>query len=93
MGNPFSAAAVIAAIIVVVVFLPASIRIANEHQRAVVFRLGRFVASRGPGLYFLIPLVERQITIDLRVITADVEEQEAITKDILPDGRNAHLIV
>ena len=84
MGNQFSAAAVIAAIIVVVVLLPSSIRIANEYQRAVVFRLGRFVGTRGPGLYFLIPLVERQTTIDLRVVTADVEEQEAITKDNVP---------
>jgi len=84
MGNQFSAAAAIAAIIVVVVLLPSSIRIANEYQRAVVFRLGRFVGTRGPGLYFLIPLVERQTTIDLRVVTADVEEQEAITKDNVP---------
>ena len=53
MGNQFSAAAAIAAIIVVVVLLPSSIRIANEYQRAVVFRLGRFVGTRGPGLYFL----------------------------------------
>ena len=84
MGNQLSAAAVIAAIIVVVVLLPSSIRIANEYQRAVVFRLGRFVGTRGPGLYFLVPLVERQTTIDLRVVTADVEEQEAITKDNVP---------
>jgi regulator of protease activity HflC (stomatin/prohibitin superfamily) len=50
----------------------------------VVFRLGRLCRARGPGLYFLVPLVERQILIDLRVVTADVEEQEAITKDNVP---------
>src|SRR5262249_2877568 len=80
MGNPFDAA-LLAAIAVIIVLLFSSIRIANEYQRAVVFRLGRVVQARGPGLYFLIPLIERQIVIDLRVVTADVEEQEAITKD------------
>ena len=83
MGNPFAASAAIA-VLIVVLLLIASLRIANEYERAVVFRLGRFVATRGPGLYLLIPLIERQMTIDLRVVTADVEEQEAITKDNVP---------
>jgi regulator of protease activity HflC (stomatin/prohibitin superfamily) len=82
MSNPFLVAAVMAAIIVVL--LVYSLRIANEYQRAVVLRLGRLVGTRGPGLYVLIPFIERQITIDLRVVTADVEEQEAITKDNVP---------
>jgi regulator of protease activity HflC (stomatin/prohibitin superfamily) len=80
MGNPV----IIAAVVAVVVLLISSIRVANEYQRAVVFRLGRLCRARGPGLYFLVPLVERQILIDLRVVTADVEEQEAITKDNVP---------
>ncbi len=84
MGNPFTAAAGVAAIAIAFVLLLASVRVANEYQRAVVFRLGRICRSRGPGLYFLIPLIERQILIDLRVVTADVEEQEAITKDNVP---------
>ena len=84
MGNPFTPVAVIAALVILFVLLPSSLRIANEYQRAVVFRLGRFVGARGPGLYFLIPLIERQLTIDLRVVTADVEEQEAITRDNVP---------
>lgn len=83
MGNPFTAVAAVAAV-VAIVLLVASVRVANEYQRAVVFRLGRVCQARGPGLYFLIPLVERQILIDLRVVTADVEEQEAITKDNVP---------
>jgi regulator of protease activity HflC (stomatin/prohibitin superfamily) len=82
MGNPLYFIAILAVIVAIIAF--SSARIANEYQRAVVFRLGRFVGTRGPGLYFLIPLVERQMTIDLRVITADVEEQEAITKDNVP---------
>ena len=75
MGNPFTASAVIVAVLIVAVLLPTSLRIANEYERAVVFRLGRFVATRGPGLYFLIPMIERQVTIDLRVVTADVEDR------------------
>ena len=83
MGNPLSTAAIAASIAALVLFL-FSLRIANEYQRAVVLRLGRLVGTRGPGLYILLPLIERQITIDLRVVTADVEEQEAITKDNVP---------
>jgi regulator of protease activity HflC (stomatin/prohibitin superfamily) len=83
MGSPISTAA-IAAIIAALVLIVSSLRIANEYQRAVILRLGRLVGTRGPGLYILLPLIERQITIDLRVVTADVEEQEAITKDNVP---------
>jgi regulator of protease activity HflC (stomatin/prohibitin superfamily) len=64
--------------------LLAGLRIAKEYQRAVVLRLGRLVGMRGPGLYYLIPLIEQQTLIDQRVVTADVEEQEAITKDNVP---------
>ena len=70
--------------VIAFVILISGLRIANEYQRAVVLRLGRLVGQRGPGLYYLIPLIERQTIIDLRVITADVEEQEAITKDNVP---------
>ena len=65
------------------------INIANEYQRAVILRLGRLVALRGPGLYYVIPFIERQVVIDQRVVTADVEEQEAITKDNVPVRVNA----
>ena len=64
--------------------LIAGLRIANEYQRAVVLRLGRLKRMRGPGLYYLIPLIEQQTVVDQRVVTADVEEQEAITKDNVP---------
>jgi regulator of protease activity HflC (stomatin/prohibitin superfamily) len=83
MGSPALAAAIVAAV-VILVFLASSFRVANEYQRAVVLRLGRLVATRGPGLYVLLPFIERRTTIDLRVVTADVEEQEAITKDNVP---------
>ena len=69
-------------VFVFVVFIAASaIRIAQEYERGVVFRLGRYTGVRGPGLYFLIPFIERSVRVDLRVVTLDVPSQEAITRD------------
>lgn len=76
---PYAAAA-----LVVVLFALSGLRIANEYQRAVVLRLGRLVGIRGPGLYYLIPVLEKHFMVDMRVITANVEQQEAITKDNVP---------
>jgi regulator of protease activity HflC (stomatin/prohibitin superfamily) len=72
---------IIVFVIVVLILVFASIRIAQEYERGVVFRLGRFTGVRGPGLYFLIPFIERSVKVDLRVMTLDVPSQEAITKD------------
>src|SRR5262245_31633713 len=68
-----------------------SVRIAQEYQRAVVFRLGRFHGIRGPGLYFLIPLIEWQTKVDMRTVTVNVEPQESITKDSVTIKVNAVL--
>src|SRR5687767_3350317 len=57
------------------------IRVAQEYQRAVVFRVGRFHSVRGPGLYYNLPILEWQRSVDMRTITVDVERQETITKD------------
>lgn len=65
----------------VVILLSAAIRIVQEYERGAVFRLGRFVGLRGPGLIFLIPFVERMMKVDLRVITMDVPSQECMTRD------------
>ncbi|MBV8621736.1 MAG: slipin family protein [Curvibacter sp.] len=65
-------------------FFVAGLRIANQYQRAVVFRLGRLSGLRGPGLYWIIPLIEWQRTIDIRTVTASVDQQETITKDNVP---------
>ena len=70
--------------VVIVILLAMSIRIAKEYERGVVFRLGRLVGKRGPGLYLLLPFIERQFLIDQRIVTAAVEKQEAITKDNVP---------
>ena len=77
-----TAAAVIG--VVILILLAFSVRIANEYERGVVFRLGRLVGTRGPGLYLLVPFIERQTLIDLRIVTAAVEKQESITKDNVP---------
>ncbi|MBA2449015.1 MAG: slipin family protein, partial [Chloroflexi bacterium] len=58
-----------------------AVRVVQEYERGVIFRLGRLVGARGPGLFFLIPGVERMVKVDLRVITMDVPSQEAITRD------------
>jgi regulator of protease activity HflC (stomatin/prohibitin superfamily) len=72
---------IIVFLFLVMVIATASIRIAQEYERGVVFRLGRFTGVRGPGLYFLIPFIERSVKVDLRVVTMDVPSQEAITRD------------
>ena len=76
---------------VVFIFLTLSLRIAQEYQRAVVFRLGRYIGTRGPGLYWLIPFLERQQTIDMRTKTVELEQQETITKDSVTIKVNAVL--
>lgn len=70
---------------VVVIFLlaiaSAGIKIVQEYERGVIFRLGRLVGAKGPGLFFIIPFVDRMVKVDLRVVTLDIPAQEAITKD------------
>ena len=72
----------VAAAVVAVVVL--SIRIANQYERAVVFRLGKFNRTAGPGLYFVWVMIEWQVKLDLRTVTAAVEQQEGITRDNVP---------
>jgi regulator of protease activity HflC (stomatin/prohibitin superfamily) len=67
------------------------IRVAQEYQRAVVFRLGRYQSVRGPGLYYNLPLLEWQRKVDMRTITVNVEPQETITKDSVTIKVNAVL--
>jgi regulator of protease activity HflC (stomatin/prohibitin superfamily) len=77
------------AIVIILIFALFGLRIANQYQRAVVFRLGKYQATRGPGLYWIIPLIEWQLTLDIRTVTAAVEQQETITKDNVPIKVNA----
>jgi len=64
--------------------LPSMFRILREYERGVIFRLGKLVGSRGPGLVILIPFVDRMVKVDLRIVTTDVPKQEMMTKDNVP---------
>jgi len=68
----------------VVLVLPQSIRILREYERGVIFRLGKLHGAKGPGLIFLIPIVDRMVRMDLRVVTIDVPKQEIMTRDNVP---------
>ncbi len=76
-------------IALVVLFLLSAIKIVREYERGVIFRLGRLVGAKGPGLFFIIPLVDRMVKVSLRVVTLDVPPQEVITKDNVPVSVNA----
>src|SRR5579871_6968090 len=76
-------------VILVAVFALSGLRIADQYVRGVVFRLGRYTSTKGPGLYWINPLIEWQRKIDLRINTTAVEEQETITKDNVPIKVNA----
>jgi regulator of protease activity HflC (stomatin/prohibitin superfamily) len=79
---------IVPAIIVVVVFLliliPQTLRILREYERGVIFRLGKLLGAKGPGVIFLFPLVDRMVKMDLRVVTIDVAKQEIMTRDNVP---------
>jgi regulator of protease activity HflC (stomatin/prohibitin superfamily) len=68
-------------VLAVLVILPMAIKIVTEFERGVIFRLGRLVGAKGPGLFLIIPFIDRMVKVDLRVITMDVPSQEVITRD------------
>jgi regulator of protease activity HflC (stomatin/prohibitin superfamily) len=77
-------------VVLVVLFLSAAIKILREYERGVVFRLGRLLgAPKGPGLFLLIPVIDRMVRIDLRTIALNIPPQEVITKDNVPARVNA----
>src|SRR5260370_42653959 len=71
-------------IILAVIFLPQAIRILREYERGVIFRLGKLLGAKRPGVIFLIPIVDRMGRMDLRVVTIRVEKQEVMTSDNMP---------
>jgi regulator of protease activity HflC (stomatin/prohibitin superfamily) len=73
--------AILIILAIVVMFLFAAIKIAREYERGVVFRLGRLHGIKGPGLYLLIPFIDKAVTVDLRTVTLNVPPQEVITRD------------
>jgi regulator of protease activity HflC (stomatin/prohibitin superfamily) len=68
-------------ILLLLSILASAIKIVQEYERGVIFRLGRLQGAKGPGLFFIIPIIDRMVKVDLRVVTLDVPSQEAITRD------------
>src|SRR4249919_3092873 len=82
--------ALVAVLVIVVLILFAAVKIAREYERGVIFRLGRLLPTpKGPGLFLLIPVVDRMVKVDLRTVTLNVPPQEVITKDNVPVRVNA----
>jgi regulator of protease activity HflC (stomatin/prohibitin superfamily) len=71
-------------VIIVAILLPQTLRILREYERGVIFRLGKLLSAKGPGLIFLFPIVDRMVKMDLRVVTIDVSKQEIMTRDNVP---------
>ena len=69
------------AIVFIIVLLASAIRILREYERGVIFRLGRLIGAKGPGLIILIPIIDRMVRVSLRTIVMDVPSQDVITKD------------
>jgi regulator of protease activity HflC (stomatin/prohibitin superfamily) len=78
-------------IILAIIVLPQAIRILREYERGVIFRLGKLLGAKGPGVIFLIPIVDRMVRMDLRVVTIDVPRQEVMTRDNVPVSVDAVL--
>src|SRR4051812_1859841 len=78
-------------VIVLLSLFGSAVKVVQEYERGVIFRLGRLVGPRGPGLFFIVPFVDRMVKIDLRVITLDVPAQEVITRDNVTVRVNAVL--
>jgi len=68
-------------VVVILILIPMAVKIVSEYERGVIFRLGRLVGARGPGLFLIIPFIDRMMKVDLRVVTMDVPSQEVITRD------------
>lgn len=72
---------IVVAVVLAVLFLAAAIRVLNEYERGVIFRLGRVIGAKGPGLIILIPVIDKMAKVSLRLITLDVDPQDVITRD------------
>jgi regulator of protease activity HflC (stomatin/prohibitin superfamily) len=77
-------APIIVFVIFAIIVLPQALRILREYERGVIFRLGKLLGAKGPGVIFLFPMVDRMVKMDLRVVTIDVAKQEIMTRDNVP---------
>jgi regulator of protease activity HflC (stomatin/prohibitin superfamily) len=72
---------IIAALVLLAVIIASAVRIVSEYERGVIFRLGRVTGAKGPGLFFIVPIVDRMVKVNLQTVTADIPPQDVITKD------------
>ncbi|MEM2910747.1 MAG: slipin family protein [Nitrososphaerota archaeon] len=79
--GPAEAIAYFFVVMLIIIILSASIKVVREYERGIIFRLGRFVGAKGPGLFFLIPIVDRFVKVDLRTVVVDIPRQKVVTKD------------
>jgi len=79
--SPAQMVAIFFLVLIIIIILASSIRVVYEYERAVIFRLGRLLGAKGPGLFFRMPIVDRFVKVDLRVVTVDVPKQRIVTKD------------
>jgi regulator of protease activity HflC (stomatin/prohibitin superfamily) len=82
-------AIIVVVVVLVIIVLASAIKVFPEYQRGVIFRLGRLMEPKGPGIFLIIPIVDKVVRVDLRTITMDVPAQEVITKDNVPVKVNA----
>ena len=90
-ANPGLAICIVVAGTIVAILAAVSVKIANQWERGLVLRLGQFQSIRGPGLFFVVPIVDRVRMVDTRVLAVDIPRQEAITKDDVPVSINGAL--
>jgi regulator of protease activity HflC (stomatin/prohibitin superfamily) len=76
-------------VLALIILIPMAVKIVKEWERGVILRLGRLVGAKGPGIFFIIPFVDRMIKVDLRIVTMDVPRQDVITKDNVTVGVDA----
>ena len=72
---------IIAIVVLVILFLSAALRVLNEYERGVIFRLGRVISAKGPGLIILIPVIDKMVRVSMRIVAMDVDPQDVITRD------------
>src|SRR5438105_4534192 len=81
LGEIIVGIAVIVIVVLAVMFAASAVKIVQEYERGVIFRLGRIQGAKGPGLFFIVPIIDKMTRIDLRTVTLEVPPQEVITKD------------
>ncbi len=91
MNSPEAYTGIFVVILIAIFILASAIRVLREYERGVIFRLGRLVGERGPGLIVLVPVIDRMVKISLRVVAMDVPPQDVITKDNVSIKVNAVL--